>query len=355
MAAENYTEKSNQELLDEVRQKAKTPVNQLGRLVKSRFPGLFAEIAARTSFLEDPNVQFTARLHCLEHGLAGQPKCKMCGNPVGWNGKAGSFRTYCSSKCKNQDKEFWDKVQDTCERKLGARNAFQSEVVKRKIRERNRENLGVDYPMQSESVRLKSMKTCVANLGVENPSMSEEVKAKKAATSLDHYGVEHPFQSEVVKARAASTCIDRWGVDNFSKSPLFHLHHRSRMFHDGLWFDSSWEVKVYEFLKGNGIPFRYHIEPIPYEFDGVTHYYHPDFLVNGRIYEVKGDHFFKVDDGSGKEVMVNPYREPEWSDERYAHECAKFEAKHQCMIANNVVVLRESDIRTLSPALFNVV
>lgn len=117
-------------------------------------------------------------------------------------------------------------------------------------------------------------------------------------------------------------------------------------------FDSKWEFKVYDFLIENKLLFEY--QPaisIPYYCEGTKHYYHPDFLVNGRIYEVKGDHFFKVDE-SGKEVMINPYRDPEWSDERYAYECAKYEAKHQCMINNGVVILRRKDIKSITTSFF---
>ena len=189
MTKENYTNMSNKELLEEVR-KVDSPLNHLGRKVHATNPNLFDEIVSRTSFLEDPNIQFTARLHCLEHDLVEQPKCKMCNNPVEWYGKCDSFRTYCSYKCKNEDKEFWNKVQDTCEERLGARNAFQSEVVKQKIREKNRKNLGVDYPMQSEAVRMKSRESCIANLGVDNPSKSEEVKTDKVCVACPPFG-EH--------------------------------------------------------------------------------------------------------------------------------------------------------------------
>ena len=353
MANENYTTMGNEELLLEV-QKTKTSINQLGRKVKSCNPGLFNEILNRTSFLVDFSIPFTARLHCLEHNIFRQPICKVCGNPVGWYGKNNDFRTYCSRKCQYSDDDFWGDVRGTCMERLGVENPFQSESVKERIRERNLENLGVDYPMQSESVRMKSRESCIANLGVENPSQSKEVQEKKEETSFRHYGVRHPFQSEIVKARATTTCIDHWGVDNFSKSPLFAAFHRKRIFHDSLWFDSSWEVKVYDFLKSsNSIEFEYSPSTsLPYEYDGRTFYYHPDFLVSGRLYEVKGDQFFRVDE-SGREVMFNPYRNPGWSDGRYAWECGKYEAKHQCMLRNNVVILRELDIGNLTSLTFN--
>lgn len=344
---------SNEELLLEVG-KTKTSINQLGRKVKATNPNLFDEILNRTSFLVDSNIPFTARLHCLEHHMEQQPTCKMCDNPVEWYGKNNDFRTYCSRKCQYSDDDFWGDVRGTCRERLGVENPFQSDAIKERIKERHMENLGVEYPMQSESVKAKSRESCIANLGVENPSQSEEVQEKKEETSFRHYGVRHPLQSEVVKERARATCIDNWGVDNFSKSPLFALYHRSRILHDGIWFDSHWEVKVYDFLVEHGIPFDYQIEPIPYEYDDVMHYYFPDFRVNGRIYEVKGDHFFRMNESTGEEEMFCPFRY-DWSDEYYEWKCGQYEAKHQCMLRNNVVILRERDIKNLTLLTFGIV
>lgn len=353
MANENYTNLSNEELLLEVG-KTKTSLNQLGRKVKATNPNLFDEILNRTSFLVDKSIQFTARLHCLEHHMNQQPTCKMCGNPVGWYGKNNDFRTYCSRKCQYSDDDFWGGVRGTCKERLGVENPFQSESVKERIKERHMEKLGVEYPMQSEAVKVKSRESCIANLGVENPSQSEEVQEKKEETAFKNYGVKHPLQSAVVQERMRNTCIERWGYDNFSKSPLFALYHRSRILHDGIWFDSHWEVKVYDFLVEHGIPFDYQIEPIPYEYDGVMHCYFPDFRVNGRIYEVKGDHFFRMNESTGQEEMFCPFRY-DWSDEYYEWKCGQYEAKHQCMLRNNVVILRESDINNLTLQTFNCV
>lgn len=73
-------------------------------------------------------------------------------------------------------------------------------------------------------------------------------------------------------------------------------------------FTNSWEYKVYDFLTEHNIPFEYQIEPIPYEYDGETHYYFPDFRVNGKIYEVKGDYFFRINEDTGLEEMFQPFR-----------------------------------------------
>ena len=86
---------------------------------------------------------------------------------------------------------------------------------------------------------------------------------------------------------------------------------------------------------------------IPYEFNGTHHTYHPDFIVSDRIYEVKGDNFFRINESTGKEEMFCPYRDEDWSDEKYNWMCGLYEAKHQCMIANNVEILRATNIGNL--------
>ena len=107
-------------------------------------------------------------------------------------------------------------------------------------------------------------------------------------------------------------------------------------------FDRSWEFKVYDFLTEHNIPFEYHPSiSIPYEYRGTQHTYHPDFKVGNRIVEVKGDNFFRVNKLTGQEEMYNPYRYPEWTDEKYDWICGLYEAKHQCMLLNNVIILRK--------------
>jgi hypothetical protein len=65
-----------------------------------------------------------------------------------------------------------------------------------------------------------------------------------------------------------------------------------------------------------------------YEYDGAEHKYYPDFRIDGQLIEIKGSHFFENKDPNGK--MVNPYD----------HSLdALYEAKHQCMIANNVHII----------------
>ena len=118
-------------------------------------------------------------------------------------------------------------------------------------------------------------------------------------------------------------------------------------------FDSKWEVKVYEFCKDNGFDVEYSPSiSFEYEYNGQKNTYHPDFLINGKIYEVKGDHFFRINE-SGNEEMFCPYGRKKLGEEKWKWLCGKFEAKHQCMIVNKVTILRNKHIKNLNEVFNN--
>ena len=180
---------------------------------------------------------------------------------------------------------------------------------------------------------------------------------------MKKYGVEYTLQLDDYKSRLLekyrSEMYRKYGVWHFSQTPEFHKKAHKRYTnpkYPNMMFDSSWEFKVYDFLIENHIQFEYQPEiSIPYEYDDRTWTYHPDFLINGKIYEVKGDNFFRINEKTGKEEMYSPWRDDDTSDEEYEWQCGKAEAKHQCMIANNVVILRKRDIKNISEILSGVV
>lgn len=148
----------------------------------------------------------------------------------------------------------------------------------------------------------------------------------------------------------------RFNVDWFPQSPEFakksHMPYTNPKYPD-MKFTTSWEFKVYDFLVENNIKFEYQPEiAIPYECEDTHHYYHPDFRVNGRLYEVKGDNFFRINKETGKEEMYLTWQ-GDLSNEEYEWRCKVMEAKHQCMLANNVVILRHKEINNLSISLFD--
>lgn len=81
-----------------------------------------------------------------------------------------------------------------------------------------------------------------------------------------------------------------------AQCPEIRRKQQLRCEYKGMNFDSIYEIAYYMWLVDNNIRFEY--EPdmnIPYIFDGKQHWYMPDFIVEGCIIEIKGDHFFKED------------------------------------------------------------
>ena len=404
MTNENYTNMSNEELLDEI-SKIKIPNNKIGNFVKRHYTQMYGEIVGRTCFLED-DISFMARLYCLEHGITSHPIChkKDCSNPTKWNRETRQFRTYCCESCRSSDEDWQMKVENTnltrhgdrhpCKldkfkekskltwmTNLGVDNPQKSKVVNQKTRNTNIERYDGPAPACSKEVRDKMQSTCVERYLVENPfqlltpktEQSDETREKihntwngksndeianivekREKVCLERHGVINPFQVPEYKIKSKETCRVRYGTDYYSQSIEYHKNKKHK-FHSekypGLTFDSTWEVKVYEFCKNNNIPIEYSPEiSIPYEYDGRTWTYHPDFLINGKVYEVKGDNFFRINESTGQEEMFCPYRDEDWSDEKYDWMCGLYEAKHQCMMNKGVVIIRGSDIKDIENA-----
>ena len=184
------------------------------------------------------------------------------------------------------------------------------------------------------------------------------MKRKTENTNIERYGHKSSFQNEGVRRKQRETCFNTYGVEYYSQSEEYHKKaHKPYVNpkYPDMTFGSSWEFKVYDFLMENHIDFEY--QPaisLPYEYNGTHHTYHPDFLINGKVYEVKGDNFFKINESTGQEEMFCPYRYKDWPDEKYDWMCGLYEAKHQCMLANDVVILRSTDIKNIFLSTFGI-
>lgn len=56
---------------------------------------------------------------------------------------------------------------------------------------------------------------------------------------------------------------------------------------------SSWELYKIIYHEDHNDQFEYQPNiKFEYQYDGKTFVYEPDFIVNGEIQEIKGDHFF---------------------------------------------------------------
>ena len=340
-----------------------------------------------------------------------------CDNLVGWNRKCHEFRKYCSCKCqalseemklkryetnlriyghkhfsqsnefKKQIQEIWfnrtkedideitKKCESTCMERMGVKHPAQLKSIQEKMKSTMLEHYGVEHALQSDEIKSKFKNTCVDRFGVEYPIQRDDIKERMKITwternggfgfesdvvknsILEKYNVDNASKLDWVKDKKRNTCIKHYGVDNYAKTrechKLMHKSYTNPKYPD-MTFGSSWEFLVYEFLLEKHIEFQYQPSiSFEYEYDGKVHTYHPDFMVGDKIFEVKGDNFFRINESTGKEEMYLPWK-GKLSDDEYKYMCCLYEAKHQCMLSHNVIILRESDIKNLNIDSFSV-
>jgi len=176
----------------------------------------------------------------------------------------------------------------------------------------------------------KVKQTCLAKYGVEYASSSKEIQEKIKQNCLIKYGVESTNQLPSVKLKKEQTLLRKYGKQ-------FHeLSKRNKYYYDNTYFDSSWELAYYYYLKTNKINFIYHPKTFFEYLDaaGKSRKYFPDFLVENQLVEIKGDYFFK----DGK--LMNPYT-------TNIIEELKTKNKYKCMIENNIKILIHKDLKDI--------
>ena len=220
----------------------------------------------------------------------------------------------------SHDKAFVQKKrQETWIRKYGVSSPTKSVEVKNKIAKTNLERYGASTPFLMDSFWEKAKKTCQDKYGTDFALQSKEIREKGKQTCLEKYGFEYSSQAPEIKEKTNKTFQER-----------YKAHHASSIyFYNNLKFDSFPELCFYlYYLKNN---FDIHREAIyfTFSFDGRSYNYFPDFKINEKLYELKGDHFLKEDG-----TWQNPFNHLE---------DAFMEAKRQCALNNGVIILYSKD------------
>ena len=194
-----------------------------------------------------------------------------------------------------------------------------------------------EYEEKRNQAKIKCKNTCIEKYDTEYSFQSNNNKQKTKETLIHSYGsIEQSYKERTNKAE--QTNLKKYGYKHPSQSPdIDCTSHRIQ--YDGHNFDSNWEYLYYKYLKENNIEYTYHPNiTLEFEYDGEIRTYKPDFIVEGMITEVKGDHFFK----NGK--MICPYHKKDDSLETIEWRNGLFEAKHQCMIKNGVKILKFKEL-----------
>ena len=169
------------------------------------------------------------------------------------------------------------------------------------------------------------------NTNVTNAFQIEEVKEKIKKTKEERHGDSN--YNNIEKAR--KTNLEKYGVEASWANHDVRLKARKKYFYDNKNFDSSWELSVYMYLKENNVDFEYQPDVyFEYEARNKVRRYYPDFRIENTYYEIKGEQFYDKEN----DTFVNPYNNEENDI---------YNAKHDCLIRNNVKILFYEDIKDI--------
>ena len=223
--------------------------------------------------------------------------CPVCGGQTKFKSFKDGYKIYCSETCLMRTDEMKNKIRE------GMKNSEHwQEVLKSEEYHKNLSNSIKNSKYITEIVKTDEYKERMRN------SIKNSEKHKNSLNTKEYKELRSKMSSKMA-----------------AEGKLHPIYS-----YDNIKFMSSPELAYYIWLKDHKIDFKYQCEPILYEFEGQKKRYVPDFEVNGELQEIKGLHFFENGDQNGK--MINPYDRKQ--DSRY-------EAKHQCMIKNNVKIITD--------------
>lgn len=211
--------------------------------------------------------------------------------------------------------------------------SFHSETVLKKVHQNNIEqsNLlkyGYKNVFQDSRIKNKIKQTNKQKYGVENPQQVKNIKLKTKETNILKYGGTG-FASSILNKKVQCIVKEKYGANNISNTYYFATKRKQLYRYGNEKFDSFPELAIYLYAIDHGYNIKR--EPIKFNFifNNKMHSYFPDFEINGKLVEIKGDQFFK-EDGT-MQCLFDHTKD------------ALFEAKHQCMLEHNVLILKSAD------------
>jgi len=207
------------------------------------------------------------------------------------------------------------KKQKTCIERYGVDNFMKTEEGVETLKD----SLIKKYGSLEESYiqrSLQAQKTFMKKYGVSCSLNSPEIMEKTKETLQNKYGVNHPMKSNIVKNKI----IEAYGQIGRVKGYTYNDIH----------FDSSWELAMYIWLTDNKKSFMYHPN-FPFTYigdDNLEHEGYPDFLIEGKFYEIKGSQFFNE-----SHEPYNKYNGKFWW------------GKYEALKKNNITILEQNDIK----------
>lgn len=169
------------------------------------------------------------------------------------------------------------------------------------------------------------------DFSLEKRNQINAKRLKSRAKTYESLSKESFSEKKKIAALKMLETKRRNGTWNSNLSRKTQSRKKALYVFDNELFDSSWELAFYIYLKNKKISFSYHPDSfIDYKVDGVYHRYFPDFEVEGKLIEIKGNQFLKKDG-----TWQNPY---DHSRDFIA------EAKRKILVENKVRIMYYKDM-----------
>ena len=285
-------------------------------------------------------------------------KCNFASEDPKLNGKTGLIKKY-GVEHPLQSKRLFDKMRQTKVERYGDEsynNTAQTKATR--LKKYGRDNVGefgspehdaamiakygTKDALKNEALRKKAEATCLKHYGVKHPIENKELNEKRRQTMLTRHGVEGMLQMPDYYRRAKDGMLRKYGVLNSSEIPgvrekisetwqsktaeeIVSMRKKAawkNYCYNGEYFDSLPELSFFlynKLVKKNNIKRSNAV--FVYKFDNKAYKYLPDFEINGKLIEIKGDHLFR------KMLIEN----------------TKENAKYHCMLKNNVRIMTSKD------------
>lgn len=340
--------------------------DEIKSILIQRYPGL------EKYFEEFPTS--TELTYALSNDLLEAPKCPYCGKTRSFaftekgavrddSYRSDPYRKYyktCGSvECSTRAAE------DSCLENLGVKNPSQSIRVKEKKKETSLRNWKTENPMQNKEVAEKCFQSQISHYdgwyrnteeykescketnlrkrGVEHSSQDPAVIAKSRATqNRNHGGWYSHAKNEEWRKKSIKTQKRKYGKDWYTQTEEYHKQAKRKYFYENFRFDSSWELSIAIFYIEHNLPIEIYPEPIAYsfEFEGEVEHrlYFPDFKIDGKLIEVKGEHLMDEEGNLTSDSVCKSFSEKEKE-----HLRIRDAAKTQCMKDNDVIIWQRKD------------
>ena len=292
--------------------------------------------------LADKSYTYATKCYWIFHNITDFPRCKneKCKKQLKQNvGVFGGYPQFCNTKCANSDINRTSTYRQKLVKHYGEDLKGFKKLISNGWKEHieNDENFISDVKAKRQKTNIKNghdknytnrdkaRETCNKNHGVDNPFQIPSVIEHNKQICRTRYNCDYFLQVPEIYQKGIDKIFKTYGVYNVAQSSEIRSKIQKRYTYNGILFDSSWELCLYEYLSDHSIDFIYQPNSNFTYTDrtGKLHYYMPDFLLTSsqQFIEIKGDHFFTSD---GLPIRNNKYP---WFE------------KYECMVKNNILIL----------------